>query len=407
MVTRLSEGQENDHRVVISRGNYVPNEIEFPLILDAIAMSRTGFRVYFHLHTVCIIELYCDETNEMIAKNCGVSERAVTDAKKELLGMGLIHLLSKGKGHEPDRYVLGDLHDANRKYIEKNYPSNHSVKFETLPLTGVVYAPIDTSIVEEIERETGWQNLLPEVESQNLLPSHREGTFSPVYDPDALTKELSSAFSLPLPLDSSNDVSLVNNKERTFHLESTVPTSDVLYDDLSTVFDDPEPVVRPRPFRLTAPRPIVDGSQLKRPRPKQVIKTPEWAIDWLLRLCYNIKTTQERILAGKGILGRCSGAVTNLVKARADLTRYEDWERWWWSFATNRPSPETVQATYLKGIERSEEIGDLKTGLDTGIIKGQARVKAQEELDRERDEAAEFEKRIAEGMLRRAQEGRQ
>jgi hypothetical protein len=152
-----------------------------------------------------------------------------------------------------------------------------------------------------------------------------------------------------------------------------------------------------RPFKLTPP----PSGSLKKPKLLTSAKKhqPSLPVDQamlnrMLALCYGITTTEQWVTVDKTTLQRCSAAVGKLIQARANFTQWDDWVSWWSSFATARPSPETVVRTWFKGVGNSKTMSAIKTGLVVGTLTGEDAEQANRVLSEEA--------KLAEAMLRRA-----
>lgn len=91
----------------------IPNVV-FEMNLPPIQLS-----LYTHLRRICGETGRCWMKSETLAERCGVSEGAISQAKKELVSKGLLRV-EKGSRlkHETDRIHLVDIWDKNREFFK-------------------------------------------------------------------------------------------------------------------------------------------------------------------------------------------------------------------------------------------------------------------------------------------------
>jgi hypothetical protein len=276
-----------------------------------------------------------------MARRCGMTHKTYIKCKRELIKKGLIYFAGKGPGlthrpSDPDSYYVRDfmVENLHQESGVKNTPN-----FDGVKNTPTLHAE------EHVEgTDTGTKVLIPSLSSSsfpekkivNTLSSFQKESVTGEYDPGALD----AAFADPPVIDAGS-----------LSKDDAVALAKTFINNLTAGSG--------RAFRLTPP-----NQKLTKPKKKRGSgPVQSELLDRVIKFCYGIETTQQWLTVDRVTIGRCSGAITKLANAGADLTRFDEFVKKWRAkgWMTN-PAPEMVVRNWFKvmGIDTPKEVSNLK-----------------------------------------------
>jgi hypothetical protein len=144
-------------------------------------------------------------------------------------------------------------------------------------------------------------------------------------------------------------------------LKTPQPPYKAQYDALIDAFGPQPPLEvpaspRPKKFALKPPRgPNESPPSARRSNKLQGRSFPVYALPLMYEICFGATRQREVSALGKVVRGRVTRAILALVEMEADISRLREFYSWWKTWASGRPSPESVVSQWLNAMEQIEE----------------------------------------------------
>lgn len=336
MTIEDNEGQESDLELIDEDEPFIIRFEKHPAEYAQDAAREVTGMIFHSLHVLDVTHgakevligyldyIYEGKTippGRKMAKACGMSHPTYLKYKRELFDVGLIYKGASGKiissRNEPTYFYVRD-------FMVKNFYQRGVVKEFDHP--GVVKKFNHSHVQGRVNEGT---------------KALKDSEFSTLNTSDSINT--SSSFS----------------KESDVH-ERDPFTDPAYYETLDGAFDTPvqNVTLSTKPFKLTPP-----GPPKKKPEKKLFLKkksrqpVPPAILDRLLAFCYGIETTEQWVTVDKVMLGRCTGAITALTSAGADVTQLGEFIKKWRELNwMDKPSVDMVVRNWFRLMGNTKPI---------------------------------------------------